>query len=129
MVDLRGINSLIVPKLTQLPNIDELLQKVTQEKPKWSSIMDVRSVYWQCPTEEESRKYTSFSAPDGRRYRFRRAPFGLSSSPAFLLLILGDMFADKNKFHNLSIYMDDALVHSNTWQNHLERLELTLTTF
>jgi len=37
VVDLRGINSLIVPKLIQLPNTDELLQKITQENPKWTS--------------------------------------------------------------------------------------------
>jgi len=128
VVDLRGINSLIIPKLIQLPNIDELSQKVTQEKPIWLSILDVRSAYWQCPIEE-SRKYTSFCAPDGRRWRFRRAPFGLCSSPAYLLLILGNMFADKNKFRNLSIYMDDSLVHSPTWQNHLAQLELTLSAF
>jgi len=39
------------------------------------------------------------------------------------------MFADNNKLHNLSIYMDDALVHSHAWRNHLEQLELTLSTF
>ena len=49
VVDLRGINSLIVPKLIQLLNIDELLQKNTQEKPIWLTILDAKSAYWQCP--------------------------------------------------------------------------------
>jgi len=87
VVDLRGINSLIVPKLIQLPNIDELLQKITQEKPIWLTILDVKSAYWQCFIEEESRKYTTFCASDGRRWCFR-CPFGLNSSPAHLLLTL-----------------------------------------
>ena len=129
VVDLRGINSLIVPKLIQLPNIDELLQEITQEKPIWLTILDVKSAYWQCPIEEESRKYTTFCAPDGRRWAFRRCPFGLNSSPAHLLLVLGNIFADKNKFRNLEIYMDDAILYSADWQNHLEQLELTLKTF
>jgi len=32
VVDLRGINSLIVPRLVQLPNIDELLQNIVEKK-------------------------------------------------------------------------------------------------
>ena len=49
VVDLRGINSLIVPTLIQLLNIDELLQKITQENPIWLTILDAKSAYWQCP--------------------------------------------------------------------------------
>jgi len=32
-VDLRGVNSLIIPKLVQLPQIEELLETVTSSKP------------------------------------------------------------------------------------------------
>jgi len=33
VVDLRGVNSLIIPKLVQLPQIEELLETITSSKP------------------------------------------------------------------------------------------------
>jgi len=39
VVDLRGINSLIVPKLVQLPQIEELLETITSSKPRFLSTM------------------------------------------------------------------------------------------
>jgi len=35
VVDLRGVNSLIIPKLVQLPQIEELLETVTSSKPRF----------------------------------------------------------------------------------------------
>jgi len=40
VVDLRGVNSLIIPKLVQLPQIEELLETVTSSKPRFLSTMD-----------------------------------------------------------------------------------------
>jgi len=128
VVDLRGINSLIILKLLQLPRIDELLESIILRQPTYLTVCDIRSAFWQLPIEENSRKYTSFCGPDGRRWRFKRCPFGLSSSPCALIQVISNLFADKNLYHELSIYMDDILVSSNDWKSHLQQLELTLET-
>ena len=73
VIDLRGVNSLIIPKLVQLPQIEEMLDTITSEKPQFISISDVSSAFWQVPVSEASRDVTSFTAPDGRRWRFTRA--------------------------------------------------------
>ena len=44
VVDLRGINRLIVPKLVQLPKITDLLQEITATKALFLSLTDIRSV-------------------------------------------------------------------------------------
>ena len=104
VVDLRGINSLIIPKLIQLPKIDELLDAITEKKPRFLSCCDVRSSFWQLELTGNSRELTTFSAPDGRRFCYQRVPFGLQSAPSALVLYLANLFADKNRFHSLYIY-------------------------
>ena len=42
--------------------------------------MDIFSAFYNIPLIEESRALTTFTAPDGRRYRYRRCPFGLNNS-------------------------------------------------
>ena len=128
VVDLRGINSLIVPRLVQLPNIDELLQSIVEKKPHYLSLIDLRQAYWQLKIEENFRKYTAFCGPDGRRWQFRRAPYGLSTSPEQWLGVLGKIFADRNKYHSIAIYMDDLSLYTNKFNDHIEQLKLTLST-
>ena len=66
VVDLRGINSLIVPKLVQLPQIEELLQTITSSKPRYLSTMDILAAFYQVNLDPESRDLTTFTGPDGR---------------------------------------------------------------
>ena len=86
VIDLRGINSLIMPKSVQLPKIDELLQNITSKNPIYLTCIDINSAFWQLSLDKDSRKYTSFTSPDGRRFQFKRCPFGLSTSPSQLVL-------------------------------------------
>jgi len=80
VIDLRGVSSFIIPKLVQLPQIEEMLDTITAEKPKFITISDVSSASWQVGIEEKSRDLTSFTVPDGRRWQFTHAPFGLNNS-------------------------------------------------
>jgi len=128
VVDLRGINSLIIPKLVQLPQIEELLETVTMTKPRWLSAFDILSAFFQVGLAPESRDLTSFTSPQGLRFRYTRAPMGLSSSPSQLNLILSNIFCDRARFHSLIVYVDDILVYSATWESHLQQLELALST-
>jgi len=71
VIDLRGSNSLIRPKSVQLPKIDDLLQDITSKKPVFLTTIDISSAFWQIRVDKESRKYTSFTGPDGRRWQFK----------------------------------------------------------
>jgi len=55
VVDLRGVNSLMIPKLVQLPQIDELLETVTSSKPRYLSMLNILSAFYQIGLHEESR--------------------------------------------------------------------------
>lgn len=128
VVDLRELNKLIVPKLIQLPKIDELLEEINQGNPKWLSTFDLTAAFWHVSVAENSRKYLSFSGPDGRRWMFRRTPFGLANSPHALLQIVSKLFSDRRRFSTIRCYMDDVITWSVTWSEHLRQIELTLKT-
>jgi len=128
VIDLRGINSLIRPKSVQLPKIDDLLQDITSKKPVFLTTIDISSAFWQSRVDRDSRKYTSFTGPDGGRWQFKRCPFGLSTSPSQLVLILTYLFSDRSRFNNLACYMDDLIIASHSWNSHLQQLELTSQT-
>jgi len=128
VVDLRGVNSLIIPKLVQLPQIEELLETVTAQKPRYFSSIDLLSAFYQVELHQESRDLTSFTGSDGRRYRYSRAPMGLNNSPSALNLHLSNIFSDKSRFHSLACYVDDILLYTVQWDSHLQQLELALQT-
>jgi len=103
-----------------------MLEEITSEKLIYIMVSDVSSAFWQVRLKETSRDLTSFTAPDGRRWRFTRCPFGLNNSSSGLQNTLGTLFSNKSRFKNLLVYMDDICIHSNTWKNHLDQLEQAL---
>ena len=119
VVDLRHINSLIRPKLIQLPNIDDLLDTITALKPKFLSCFDLRAGFWQIGVNERSRPLTSFTAPDGRRFMYKSVPMGLSVASAAMLKVLLHVFSGKNTSIGLYTYMDDILLVAPDWETHL----------
>jgi len=76
VVDLHGVNSLIIPKLVQLPQIEELLETITSSKPRY-----------QVGLHEESRDLKSFIGPDRHHRRYTRCAMGLSNSQSQLNLV------------------------------------------
>jgi len=126
--DLGGVNSLIIPKLVQLPQIEELLETVTSSKPRFLTTFDILSAFYQIGLSEESHDLTSFTGPDGHRWRYTRCAMSLSNSPAQLNLHLSNIFSDKSRFHSLACYVDDILIYSNDWNDHIRQLELALKT-
>ena len=128
VVDLRGVNQLIAPKLVQLPKVNELVDDLTSLRPKFLNICDLRSGLWQVKIRKESRPLTSFTAPSGRRYQFCVCPFGLNISPAAMLYILTSIFAGKSKQSGILLYMDDLLSVGSTWEENLANLKTMLQT-
>ena len=128
VVDLRELNKLIVPKLVQLPHIDELIQDVTQDNPHFMSTFDLTSAFWSIPIAEQCRDYLSITGVDGQRLRFARCPFGMSTSPAGLLLAIGQLFSDRHRYQGIRVYMDDIVAFGRSFGDHLRQIDLVLDT-
>ena len=61
VVDLRGINSLVILKTVVLPQIEEVIETITAKKTRYLSSLDITSAFWQLAISEDSRDYTSFT--------------------------------------------------------------------
>ncbi|XP_041981036.1 uncharacterized protein LOC121734489 [Aricia agestis] len=120
-VDYRRLNAVTRSDTYPMPLIDELLQSTKRNC--FMSTLDLKSGYWQVSVREEDRDKTAFISPLGI-YRFKRMPFGLKNAPAtFQRLIDRLRSCSSLKDVVLLAYLDDLLIISEGFQQHLKDLE------
>ena len=121
-LDVRKINQIIIPDRESPEPINEIFQKFSGVK--YMTSLDLTAGYWQVPLAVESRKYTAFLF-NGKNYQFKRLPFGLNTSIASFIKCL-DMILQPKDLDFLTVYVDDILIASRTFSEHLEHLEYVL---
>lgn len=118
-VDARYLNEHIEAEHEGPPDINDILQKY--EGMTVFSTTDLTQGFLQIPLKKESRKYTAFIF-DGRAYQFCRIPFGIKTvSNRFVRALNGIFKGECEEF--CTIYIDDMLITSRTFFEHLEHLE------
>ncbi|XP_063390383.1 uncharacterized protein LOC134676003 [Cydia fagiglandana] len=120
--DYRKLNSVTKTDNYPLPLIDELLQSTGRHC--YISTIDLRSGYWQVSVNPADRDKTSVITPFGT-YRFVRMPFGLKNAPATFQRLM-DKFKSGASLQNTTVlaYLDDLLVISDSFEKHLQDLQL-----
>ncbi|GFX68290.1 hypothetical protein TNCV_2816651 [Trichonephila clavipes] len=88
------------------------------------SSMDLRSGYWQIEIDEADREKTAFITPEGL-YEFKVMPFGLCNAPATFERMMDNLIRHF-KWTMCLCYLDDIIVFSETFEDHLIRLRLVL---
>ncbi|GFT87135.1 hypothetical protein TNCV_1938251 [Trichonephila clavipes] len=88
------------------------------------SSMDLRSGYWQIEIDEADREKTAFITPEGL-YEFKVMPFGLCNAPATFERMMDNLLRHF-KWNMCLCYLDDIIVFSETFEDHLIRLRLVL---
>jgi transposase InsO family protein len=123
VVDFRKLNAYITPSVQVLPDIDTILEEIADKKATFFTNLDVKNAFWNIPLDPSTRHKTAF-ATHRNLYEFCRLPFGLSSSPAVFQTVLQKIFS-KLAFKFLVIYMDDILLFSRSFEDHITHLEQT----
>ena len=121
-VDYRRLNSLTTRDVYPLPRIEDALSRL--EGAQFFSIMDMQSGYWQVEMEPADRIKTAFVTADGL-YQFKVMPFGLTNAPSTFQRMVDVLLAGL-KWHICLVYLDDIVIFSTTFAEHLERLEIIL---
>ena len=85
----------------------------------WFSVLDLSNAYFHIEVEEEGQGKTAFSF-DGRKYQWRRLPFGLQGG-AFSLTAALTKILEEFKF--AQSYYDDILIFSESKEEHLKHLK------
>lgn len=122
-VDYRKLNAKTIKDSYALPRIEETLDALTGAC--WFSSLDLKSGYWQMEIAEEDRHKTAFTTPLGF-YEFNRMPFGLTNAPASFQRLMEGCMSDLN-LKICFVYLDDIVVFSSTFEEHLERLGAVFT--
>ena len=122
-VDYRMLNDKTRKDAYPLPRIDEALDSL-KGATLFSSI-DLAQGYHQVAIHEDDIQKTAFRAGTGGLFEYLRMPFGLSNAPATFQRLMESVMGDLN-FNTLLLYLDDILVFSKTYEEHLQRLEVVL---
>ena len=119
-VDFRALNLKCIKDAYPLPRIEEGLDSLAGSS--FFSSLDLQSAYNQINVAKEDREKTAFTTPFGL-FEYIRMPFGLCSSPATFMRLMNLVFREE-LYNILLIYLDDILVFANSFDQHLERLEI-----
>ena len=118
-VDFRQLNTATIKDAHPLPRIDDLLDAL--HGAKWFSTLDLKSGYWQVPIAEQDKEKTAFRTSSGQLFEFNQVPFGLCNAPATFSRLMDRVLAGLH-WETCLFYLDDIIVLSSTWEEHLARL-------
>ena len=107
-----------------LPKIKELLSRLN--KCKYFSSSDLHSGYYHISLTEEAKKKTAFVTADGK-YQWNVVPFGLATAVSTFQYLMSKVLTGLNNF--TFTYLDDVLVFSETYDDHLHHLNVVLEKF
>ena len=118
-IDYRALNAVTTRDIYPIPDQEEHLQ-FCKDKP-FKTQLDAWSGYWQIPMAQEDKNKTAFITPHGI-WRFNRMPFGLANAPATFQRFLNDSLSTNIKNEECRVYIDDIIVASTTFEEHLKQL-------
>ncbi len=107
-VDFRKLNEVTVGDSFRIPRIDDSLRAL--HGAKIFTTLDFTKGYWQVPVKESEREKTAFSCHRGL-YKFNTMQFGLKGAPQ-----------SEFNWKILLIYLDDVIIYSRSFDEHLEHL-------
>ena len=120
-VDYRRLNAISQTNAYPMPRIEDLLDQLGQAY--FLSTLDLTRGYWQVPMAKTSCHKTAFVTPFGQ-FQFTVMPFGLSGAPSTFQQMMDSLIKDKHDF--AAAYLDDLVIFSSTWENHMQHLRTIL---
>ncbi|KAE8185372.1 hypothetical protein CF328_g7568 [Tilletia controversa] len=118
-VDYRRLNTHTVPDRYPLPTIDAIFNTLCGKK-IFSSLDAIRG-YHQLGIQADDRWKTAFVCHRGL-FQYKRIPFGLRNAPAFFQRFM-DRVLGPLRWNEAVVYIDDAVVASDTMPEHVQALE------
>lgn len=119
-VDYRKLNSITKVMSYPLAHMNDVFDAVGEAKAKYFSSLDCANGFWQIPLEEESKRRSAFVTHSGV-YEWQRLPFGLSNSTSSFQLMINKVLQGLH-YKNVLVYVDDILIFSKTFEEHLVHL-------
>ena len=118
-VDYRKVNAVTKRDVYPPPRIDDILD--TLGKARYFTTLDLASGFWQIEMDPSTREKSAFATHCGL-HEFIRMPFGMCNAPATFQRLMQVVLAGI-EWKYCFVYLDDILVCSETFEDHLEHLK------
>jgi len=123
VADFRLVNRVIDRFVWPVPNTIHTINRIRGAT--WFSCIDLHSGYHQVVVDPDDRFKLSFMA-NGKAYIYNRLPMGIIDAPSFFCYVMHTALGDL-VFKGVVIYIDDILIYSNTFDEHLRLVEAVMT--
>ncbi|EYC19204.1 hypothetical protein Y032_0025g1233 [Ancylostoma ceylanicum] len=124
-VDYREVNKVTKKDSYPLPPIDIRLQNLQGKR--WFTSLDLASGYWQVPLTARAKEIGAFTTTSGQ-FQFRVLPFGLTTAPTKFQRLMEHVLGDL-KGPEVSVYIDDILIATDSAERHVQVLKRVLEAF
>ena len=119
-IDYRKLNQVTKKDAYPLPRIDDSLDTLSGSC--WFSTLDLASGYWQTEVHPDDREKTAFTTGTGL-FEFNVLPFGLCNAPSTFERLM-EVVLQGLQWDICLIYLDDIIIFSKEYGEHLRRLSL-----
>ena len=121
-VDYRKLNEVTLHDSYPLPKVQECLDAL--QGAKWFSTIDATSGFFQVQNHPDDMDKTAFVCDKGL-FAFRVLPMGLRNSPATYQRLMVHIMSPL-LYETCLVYLDDCIVYSRTFEEHIQRLDEVL---
>ena len=116
-VDYRKVNSLIVQDSYPLPRLEDCIEAVGRAN--YISKLDLLKGFFQIPLTTRAQQIAAFVAL-GKVYVPLVMPFGLCTAPSAFQSLMNKVLSN---IPGVAVYIDDIIVFSDTWSQHVAQLD------
>ena len=118
--DYRRLNAVTVPDLFPLPRMEDCVDTVGGAV--YVSKLDLLKGYWQVPLTPRAAIISAFVTPDSF-CQYTVMPFDMRNAAATFQRLVNRVLGD---IPSCCAYLDDVVIHSATWPEHVQALKTVL---
>lgn len=121
VTDFRKLNKITKPMSFPLPRLECVFDTLGQSKAQFFTSLDLHSAFLQIGMHPDSQHKAAFITQSGV-YEYKRMPYGLMNAPVSFQMVMTQVLRGLT-WRQCLIYLDDILVFSETFDDHLSHLE------
>ena len=117
-VDLSKLNRYVRREQYQSPTPAEAVADIAASEAQVFTVLDAKKGYHQCLMDEQSQLLTTFLTPFGR-FKYKRAPYGLSSIAEHYNRRMAEAFEGLSGFRRV---VDDIIIYDKDEASHMDHV-------
>jgi hypothetical protein len=122
VIDLRGLNAMVIPDAYPLPRQDNVIAKVLGKL--WIALFDLQKAFYQRNVKWKDRWKLTVITHRGQEI-FGVAPMGYIGSPAYMQKYMDKLLEIHKEY--TKCFVDDTAVYSDDFESHLKHIAAVLT--